>query len=65
MELLVLYPVYFVLKCLAYVAWSYYGLRALHKQSSIGAGISYGFAHAWVLGFFSVPLSSSWEMRCT
>jgi len=43
-ELLILYPVYFLLKCLAYVAWCYYGLRGLHKQSSIAAGISYGFA---------------------
>jgi hypothetical protein len=56
MELLVLYPVYFFLKCLAYGAWSYYGLRVLHKQSSIGAGISYGFARVGLGIFFGAVI---------
>ena len=56
MELLVLYPVYFFLKCLAYVSWSYYGLRALHKQSSIGDGIRYGFARVGLGIFFGAAI---------
>jgi hypothetical protein len=55
-ELLILYPVYFFLKCLAYAAWCYYGLRALHKQSSIGAGISYGFARVGLGIFFGAGI---------
>ncbi len=56
MELLVLYPVYFFLECLAYVAWCYYGLRALHKQSSIADGIRYGFARVGLGIFFGAVI---------
>jgi hypothetical protein len=56
MEMLILYPVYFLLKCLAYVAWCHYGLRALRKQSSIGAGIGCGFARVGLGIIFGVGI---------
>jgi hypothetical protein len=56
MDLLILYAVYFLLKCLAYVGWTHYGLRALHNQSSILAAISYGFARVGLGILFGVGI---------
>jgi hypothetical protein len=55
-EILIIYPVYFLLKCLAYGVWCYYGLRALRNQSSIIAGISYGFVRVGLGILFGVGI---------
>jgi hypothetical protein len=56
MEQLVIYAVYFLLKCIAYVGWCYYGLRALRKQSSIEAAIRYGLARVGLGILFGVGI---------
>jgi hypothetical protein len=54
MEQLVLYPAYFLLKCLAYAVWCYYGLRVLRNQSSLSAGLGYGFVRVGLGMVFGV-----------
>jgi hypothetical protein len=39
-----IYPIYFIVKYLAYCLWCYYGLKLLRNQSSIGAGVGFGSA---------------------
>jgi hypothetical protein len=39
-----IYPIYFIVKYLAYCWWCYYGLKLLRNQSSIGAGVGFGSA---------------------
>jgi len=39
-----IYPLYFIVKYLAYCLWCYYGLKLLRNQSSIGAGVGFGSA---------------------
>jgi hypothetical protein len=37
-----LFPIYVLLKFLAYSGWCYFGLRTLHQQSSIAKGAGFG-----------------------
>jgi len=40
----VVYPVYIVVKYVAYCLWSYYGLKRLRNQSGFGAAVGFGSA---------------------
>lgn len=43
MDVLLLFPIYVIVKCLAYSGWCYYGLRSLRNRASIGSALSFGF----------------------
>jgi hypothetical protein len=40
----VVFPIYVVLKYLAYSAWCYYGIKLLRSQASIGSAVGFGSA---------------------
>lgn len=40
----VVFPIYIIVKYVAYCLWSYYGLKALRGQASIGSGVGFGSA---------------------
>ena len=40
----VVFPIYIVVKYLAYFGWCYYGLRRMRDQASIGSAIGFGSA---------------------
>jgi len=42
MDSLILFPVYVLVKYLAYSAWSYFGLRWLRERTSIPSGLGFG-----------------------
>jgi hypothetical protein len=43
MDALIVFPVYVIVKFLAYSGWCYYGLRFLRNQTSIGSAATFGF----------------------
>src|SRR5258707_2474800 len=38
----VVFPIYIIVKYVAYCLWSYYGLKLLRNQSGIGAAVGFG-----------------------
>ena len=53
---LILFPVYVLLKYLAYSTWCYFGFRWLRQQSSIGSGLGFGFVRLGLGILFGVAI---------
>jgi hypothetical protein len=56
MEGLVLFPVYVLVKFLAYAAWSSYGLRSLRNYRSVGSALGFGFVRLGLGILFGVGI---------
>jgi len=52
----VVYPIYFIVKYLAYCLWCYYGLKLLRDKSSIGAGVGFGSARLGLGMLFGIGI---------
>jgi hypothetical protein len=74
MDLLILFPIYVIVKCAAYSGWCYHGLPSPRNQASVrsavifgfvrlGLGILFGISIFLVVGFLHLkPLSHSWPL---
>jgi hypothetical protein len=56
MDGLLLFPVYVLVKYLAYSAWSYYGFRSLRNHRSIGSALGFGFVRLGLGILFGVGI---------
>src|SRR5258707_13943538 len=50
----VVFPIYIIVKYVAYCVWSYYGLKLLRNQSGIGAAVGFGSARLGLGMLFGV-----------
>jgi hypothetical protein len=52
----VVYPLYIVVKYVAYCLWSYYGLKLLRNQSGIGSAVGFGSARLGLGMLFGISV---------
>lgn len=54
--MLLVFPIYVLLKFIAYSAWCYYGLRTLRRQASVSKGIGFGCVRLGLGMLFGVAI---------